>query len=1275
MIVVENGTFLADVSGTDGGAIYADSNSAVAISDSQFASCVAYRHGGSIYVTSSTVVIDNVTMTNSTAFQYGGGLVLQSQSTTIHLTNVNITASSATKGGAIYLIDCTFQAGDIVNVLIANTTASTMGGAMYLVLVTMTVDYLHTEATTSSSGGMMALEDSIVVVTNANVTNAVAAKNGGAFYCIISSLVLQASTVSHHTAGANGGAIYGFSSILTLQDSHLVRNTAAGGGAVAVASSTVSTLRVHLAYNRAITGGAFSADLSDITLDTSVLHGNTASGLGGALVISFNSLTVLYSVLRGNVAAIGGAIAISDLATFTLHSSVFQNNSVFLTPGGVAQGGAISIATISNASFMTNCTFLENRAGGATGGAVYASMGTTSTPPSIHITASVFVNSSSGYGGALYLENAPCVFSNSRWSNNDARTGGGGGIYWTGVEPLGLTTQTFANNSAVYGPDVASLPYALQPRYTPPASNGIVYGEASGQNFAGAFVVHVVDQYLQTVATDSKTQVTLVSLTTSAFIVGAGKAMAVRGICNFSTSGVQFTPGLNVTLAVTGGDLVPLHTVAVHLRGCVRGEVLPHGVAQCVKCPMGQFSWNASESVCHACPVGALCGGGDSIQATDGYWRFPNSTGVCTSGRYDGCRLNECLASACNGLLLGNDLASVVVDTGVNGTMGLLLPSNSSGYGPNDTLYVQGATYTVVASSSVSSSSSELQLLVTGSTPLPNTGAVAIYKVQPETCKRGFTGHLCFQCAHGYTRSGKTECVECPSDYTLTVLVLIGGIVACIVYAVVLIQMTINKSRTKADLFSIITKIFTSYMQLVSLAGSFDLQWPAVVSSMFNTQSAMSNPADKLISINCLMNHYKTPSSASSSAGLSSYHEQLILYLCLPLLCVVIPIVYWKLKFRFTRQRIQRKAWPPLLQATLGRGTGADVLVLDAEIEDILRAVGEDPTDIVLLGTRSIGKLVDGPQPLSTVKAAYLDAVRSEIHDKSVLSIIVLMFLIHPGVTKQIFQLFSCSELGMDEHGVAMAFLDADLDIPCYDASHFKWMLGVGLPSVLCITFGIPGFAYGVLRARRATLDDPRTQLQFGFLYDGYKLAHYYWEIWIMMRKVLVSMVSVFLKSWGTGPQSLGATGLIFVALYIHMEATPYELDVVNNLEQTSLLTCLFTMYFGLYLFQPQLTGGTRVAIGTAIVVANSVFMVKFARLMLLELKKKALDGLAKVAQNKRVSVVLQKFRRTSSVDANAVVTPSDVHLQDGSKNSDNDDDDEDISRDERDRVEARNAT
>ncbi|EQC37646.1 hypothetical protein SDRG_05237 [Saprolegnia diclina VS20] len=971
LVSVKNGTFLETSSTTDGGAIYADSTSGVFIVDSNFTSCVAYRHGGSVYVSSQLIVIINVTMTNSMAFKYGGSVVIQSVTQTAYFRNIAITTSSASKGGAFYIIDSTISE-TIFNVSITNTTARTMGGAMYLVLANLTIDHLTTNGTMADIGGMMSLEESVVVLSNASIVKATATASGGAFYSIISNLTLQSSVVDQHSASANGGAIYGFSSTVMLRDTRLAQNSAAAGGAIAVVSSTVNALRANFAHNRALTGGALSADLSHITLDTSVLDANAASGLGGALAVSFNSLTLLRSLLRDNVAAVGGAISVSNLAMFNLSSSRFDNNSVLSTSSVAAQGGAISITTITNASFVTNCSFHDNRAEAAKGGAIYTSMGSALTPPTISIDSSIFEQSRSGYGGALYLENAPTFLSRSRWTNNMATTGGGGGIYWTGNEPQALDSQEYINNYAVYGPNVASLPHGLQPHYTPPPTDGVTTGETSGQVFAGTLVVHVVDKYGQVVTTDNETQVALTSLTTSALIAGVGKATAVRGICNFSSSGVQFTPGFNMTLAVTGGGLVPQNNVEVHLRRCVRGEVLPQGVAQCIKCPVGQFSWNASEMACQECPNGAICSGGDSIQAKDGYWRFPNSTGVCTSPPYDGCSLKECLASACNGLLRNNYLA--YANPLVNGTMSLILPSNASGYEVNDTLYVEGATYSVVGSSMVSLPlSTQLQLFVTGSTPLPNTGSVAIYKVQPETCKPGFTGHLCFKCAHGYTRSGKTDCAACPSNYTLTVLVLIGGVVLCVGYATILIMMAINKSRTKIGLLSILTKILTSHVQLVGLAGSFDLPWPDIAASMFTTQSAAFNPAGKLISINCLLSRYKAQLSPAATS-LSPYYEQLLMYLCLPLLCIVAPIAFWQLKCFFAVRRIERTAWPARLRANLDRGP--EELVLDTEIEDILRAVGEDPSDIVLLDARSIEALAKEPQPLCVVKAAYLDAVR-----------------------------------------------------------------------------------------------------------------------------------------------------------------------------------------------------------------------------------------------------------------------------------------------------------
>ncbi|OQR84804.1 hypothetical protein THRCLA_10799 [Thraustotheca clavata] len=1166
-----------------------------------------------------------------------------SQSTTVTITNILITESTAAKGGGFYMIDCTIQGGDLVNATIANTSAVVMGGAMYLVLVDMIAKNIKSMHTSGESGGMLASEDSNVQLTNSNIKYSTAKSNGGAFYCIISSVILQQSRVHSHSAGANGGALYGFSSTVSFQDSTIFNNMAATGGAISVSSSTLNIYRSKLFENNATNGGAINAGLSDVTIELSELSSNAASGVGGALSITENSITAVNSLLHDNQAVQGGAMALSQLSTFTLHSCIVSSNSLLLSQSAdiLPFGGAISLNVISADSYVINSTFQNNTAGVHNGGAFYATMGSTLAAATLHVTTSLFSNCQGGYGGAFYLTGMKTALNQSSWTLNAATTGGGGGIYWTGIEPLGLQSQSYNGNTAIFGPNFASVPYGLQPNYTPVVDcNGSVIGEASGVNFIGTFHVYIVDQYMQTVATESTTQVTLTSETSGALITGAGKATAVNGVCNFATTGVQQVPGLNVSLALSSGNLKPLRTVLVRVRQCVRGEVTPAGVDQCLKCPYGQFSWNTSESSCHTCPIGAVCGGGDDIQALDGYWRFPNSTGVCTN-HYDDCTLKECLDVACNGLVKSSDSAMVRLNTGINGTVALILSSNSTEYNENDTLFIQGASYKVVQATSLGTNqSSQIQLLVTGTTELPTTGGVAIYQVVNESCKTGYAGHLCFQCDIGYTRSGKTACIACPNNYTLTILVLVGGVFACIAVAIVLIQMTINKSRTKADLYSIICKIFTSYLQLVSLAGSFDLQWPAEVNAMFNAQSAASNPADKLISIDCLLDYYKRGTSMDS---LSSYYEQLILYLCLPVLCVIFPVVFWRLRHKLIIKRLTRREWAPLLQSTIGRGTGGDPLIQSSEVEDVLKAVGEKPTDIVVMGTCTVAKLDEGSQPLSVVKSAYLEALRSEIQDKTVLSIIVLMFLVHPGVTKQIFQMFTCTVLGEDDDGKPLYFLDPDLDVPCYNFSHYRWMLCCGLPSIIGITFGIPGFAWYVLRARRTMLDDPRIKLQFGFLYDGYKLEYYYWEIWIMMRKVLVSVISVFLKNWGAIPQSLGATGLTFFALYLHMNSMPFELEVVNNLEETALLTCLITLYCGLYFYQPQVTGGARFGIGVVVLIVNGIFFLKFGRLVSQELKKKALDGLAKMTQHKRVSVVINKFRG-SKVDL--PVQPEFVEIQ-----------------------------
>ena len=100
----------------------------------------------------------------------------------------------------------------------------------------------------------------------------------------------------------------------------------------------------------------------------------------------------------------------------------------------------------------------------------------------------------------------------------------------------------------------------------------------------------------------------------------------------------------------------------------------------------------------------------------------------------------------------------------------------------------------------------------------------------------------------------------------------------------------------------------------------------------------------------------------------------------------------------------------------------------------------------------------------------------------------------------------------------------------------------------------------------------------------------------ISLRKVVVSFISVFLKSAGTGPQALAATVLVFIAYHLQMICQPFENDTINELEQLSLLTSLFTLFGGLFLYQVEIIGVSRTLFGVRIFSTTSklIFACRF---------------------------------------------------------------------------------
>lgn len=246
--------------------------STLTVTDSNFTSNVLQK--GAMYSSyNSTVVMDNVKITQNTATGYGAALYCVTGTVTV--ANSNFSGNSARgAGGAVHVKD------RAILTLLASHLGDNSGGM-----------------DEEGCGGAVFAMDSRINVTNCNFTHNKAGKCGGALYSTNTAPIASSASLTH----------------LSFQDSDVVRSTvfeenvASAGGAVAVYNSSLlvdnSTFNGNSAqsmspgavtnfgdYYRLGVGGAMYADNADVTIHNCSLSGNravmdggrrTASGLAG----------------------------------------------------------------------------------------------------------------------------------------------------------------------------------------------------------------------------------------------------------------------------------------------------------------------------------------------------------------------------------------------------------------------------------------------------------------------------------------------------------------------------------------------------------------------------------------------------------------------------------------------------------------------------------------------------------------------------------------------------------------------------------------------------------------------------------------------------------------------------------------------------------------------------------------------------------------------------------------------------------------------------------
>jgi len=185
--------------------------------------------------------------------------------------------------------------------------------------------------------------------------------------------------------------------------------------------------------------------------------------------------------------------------------------------------------------------------------------------------------------------------------------------------------------------------------------------------------------------------------------------------------------------------------------------------------------------------------------------------------------------------------------------------------------------------------------------------------------------------------------------------------------------------------------------------------------------------------------------------------------------------------------------------------------------------------------------------------------------------------------------MFNCKKMGaLDDD----SYLVEDMSVQCAGKTYWFFTLCLAVPMGVCYVFGLPLYVLKRMYNNRDELTKEFDQInknvlnRFHFLFKGYEPDFYYWEIIVMIRKILMVAVAVWL-SYDIQIQALCATLLVVIALCVHALACPYVTDAMDGLELLSLFGSFCTYFFGQFLFTPSVGKGGRVFVSFVIVMVN----------------------------------------------------------------------------------------
>ena len=227
---------------------------------------------------------------------------------------------------------------------------------------------------------------------------------------------------------------------------------------------------------------------------------------------------------------------------------------------------------------------------------------------------------------------------------------------------------------------------------------------------------------------------------------------------------------------------------------------------------------------------------------------------------------------------------------------------------------------------------------------------------------------------------------------------------------------------------------------------------------------------------------------------------------------------------------------------------------------------------------------------------------RGQVNDYMTLSIVLMLFLAFPMLTRLCLGMLKCPTMGIGGKD-KRSYLFADLQEPCFEGRHLNYVFMLTVPQLLLNVIGLPVAAAIIVLRNKKRLHEKSFYTRYGLLYMGYRPGREWWELVIAMRKVAVVSVGTFGTMLGVVDlQAFLALGIVFVSILVHLAGQPFNVQNVNSkrlhdLEFVALNMSFFTFWGGLLFFlghekRGSVSSNVQMMTSFLMIASNTLFLV-----------------------------------------------------------------------------------